>query len=276
MRIMEFGPENGQQVMLIHGEHARWDIFLPAMEPLVKTCRVLIPVLDGFDAEAEKQADFPGVEKAADQLCQWLEEHGKTHLLGVYGISLGGSIAFQMLSREQLSVDRCVMEGAIMPSDRMKAAVRAQILVKEGLTSFQKRLPGTVMARLASAGPSTMEELLKTHELMRSLSRETMRQINRSCLCAPIPKALPAVRESALYMYAQGESQDRYQDIQFLHRRFPEIPVLVLSGLCHAELLFKHPDIFGDYLSRLFMEDGYMPQRKEKAHEDCGPDLAEG
>ena len=32
MRIMEFGPENGQQVMLIHGEHARWDIFLPAME----------------------------------------------------------------------------------------------------------------------------------------------------------------------------------------------------------------------------------------------------
>ena len=46
---------------------------------------------------SEKQQSL---QQAADQICQWLEEHGKTHLLGVYGISLGGSIAFQMLSRE--------------------------------------------------------------------------------------------------------------------------------------------------------------------------------
>ncbi len=271
MRIEEYGRRDAPVLMLLHSEAFRWDRFLAALPALTDHFRVLIPAMSGFDERFPKE-HFEGVEHTARSLVAYLYRHKMLNVDGLYGLSLGGSVALQMLRDEHISVRRVVLDGCVMPSEKPPLLTKCQVLGKRMLLHTQKRMTGRLMARVSSVGPSGLDELMEKHRILETLSNETISQVSRSCLCAPVPKSLPGLKGNAVYWYGQGERQDRETDIQFIYRHFPEIPVLVLKGMRHGELLFETPELFGRYLDCVIREDGYMPgtEPPEKNEEQAG------
>ena len=98
MTVMEFGKQNQDTILLLHGGGLSWWNYREAAELFEEQYHVVLPVLDGH---AGSDAPFTTIEDNAARLISYIDAHfgGQVLLLG--GLSLGGQIAVEMLSQRK-------------------------------------------------------------------------------------------------------------------------------------------------------------------------------
>ena len=98
MTVMEYGQQNRDVVMLLHGGGLSWWNYREVAKRLAGQYHVVLPVLDGH---ADSDAPFTSIEDNAARLISYIDAHfgGRVLLLG--GLSLGGQVAVEMLSQRK-------------------------------------------------------------------------------------------------------------------------------------------------------------------------------
>ena len=96
MRFIEYGKENKDVIMFLHGGGLSWWNYREVAELLQTDFRVILPILDGHSGS---DSDFTTIEDNADRIISFIDEKfgGSVLLLG--GLSLGGQVALEMLSQ---------------------------------------------------------------------------------------------------------------------------------------------------------------------------------
>ena len=93
--MMEFGQQNPDVVMLLHGGGLSWWNYREVAQKLAERYHVVLPVLDGH---ADSDAPFTTVEENAARLISCIDAHFGGQILALGGLSLGGQVAVEMLS----------------------------------------------------------------------------------------------------------------------------------------------------------------------------------
>ena len=70
MRVVEFGQQNPDVIMLLHGGGLSWWNYREAVQKLAEQYHVVLPVLDGH---ADSDAPFTTIEDNADRLISFLK-----------------------------------------------------------------------------------------------------------------------------------------------------------------------------------------------------------
>ncbi len=70
MKIIEYGAQNPDVIMLLHGGGLSWWNFRSVAELLCDRYRVVLPVLDGH---ADSDADFVSIEENARRIISHIE-----------------------------------------------------------------------------------------------------------------------------------------------------------------------------------------------------------
>jgi len=98
MNFHEFGAAAAPHIMLIHGGGNAWWNYLRQARALAERYHVILPTLDGHGEEYA--ADYQSTQASADKLMAYIEERCGGRLFALGGVSLGGQIVLELLSRK--------------------------------------------------------------------------------------------------------------------------------------------------------------------------------
>lgn len=97
MKTVEFGKENKDVIVLLHGGGLSWWNYREAAELLKDRFHIVMPILDGHTGS---DTSFTSVENNAKEILSYIDERFGGHILLAGGLSLGGQVLVEMLSQK--------------------------------------------------------------------------------------------------------------------------------------------------------------------------------
>ena len=120
MRVQEFGQQNADVILLLHGGGLSWWNYREVAQKLAEQYHVVLPVLDGH---AGGDAPFTTIEENAARLISYIDDHFDGRVLAIGGLSLGGQIAVEMLSQRKDICQYALIESALVKPMKLTAAL---------------------------------------------------------------------------------------------------------------------------------------------------------
>ena len=118
--MIEFGQQNPDVVMLLHGGGLSWWNYREVAKRLAERYHVVLPVLDGH---ADSDAPFTAIEDNAARLISYIDTHFDGQVLAIGGLSLGGQIAVEMLSQRKDICRYALLESTLVKPSKLTAAM---------------------------------------------------------------------------------------------------------------------------------------------------------
>lgn len=238
MQVKEYG--RGENVMLLHGGGLSWWSCRDAAEILAKDYRVLLPVLDGHGAEP-----FTSIGDCAQRLLGLIDSRcgGKIAALG--GLSLGGQVALEMLSRRPDLCRTALIESACVIPDSLTAAMIAPALnMSFGL--IQRRW----FAQWQFASLRLPEHLFEEYFEDTHLLRKTdMSAFMRASSLYALPDNLSEVRAKVRVVAGGAESGRIRLSAREIAGAVPGSRLSILPGMHHGELSISRPELYARMLT---------------------------
>ena len=135
MNYVEYGKENARTVILLHGGGLSWWNYREAAERLQEEFRVILPILDGH---AGSDRPFTTIEQNAADIVKFIDENcgGSVWLMG--GLSLGGQILLEILSKQKNICEHAIVESAlVIPSKFTHCMIRPAFGSCYGLIKYR-------------------------------------------------------------------------------------------------------------------------------------------
>lgn len=245
MNIHEFGQEHPACVLFLHASCTGWDFYQESLELLAERYHVIVPAMPGHDLTTDE--DYTSVEEIAAELEQWLTARGYDHVHGLYGLSMGGSVALRLLADNKITFGKAVIDAGITPYQlpwiaTRFIALRDFLMVKLGKHSRKLLELAYPPEKYGADGLDYMEQVMK------HMSARTIWRVFDSCNNYAMPKPIPAVLTEMQYWYGSLEKKARTWDIDYVQKHFPGTCFVELPRLDHAEYALLHPMEFAGRL----------------------------
>ena len=130
MQILECGREHGETLLFFPCTAEPVWAFADTIAILSQRWHIFQVVFDGH--QPEYPGDFTSVEQTVDEVTQYLNVHGISHLDAAYGCSLGGACLTRLLALGEISVGRAIIDGGMTPY-RLPFLVRKLLLARDVL-----------------------------------------------------------------------------------------------------------------------------------------------
>jgi len=111
MNFVEYGKENKGSIILLHGGGLNTWNFSEVAEILGEEYHVILPVLDGH---AGSDHPFTSIEDNADRIIGYIDEKHSGCVDFICGVSLGGQIALEILSKRGDICRYAIIESALV------------------------------------------------------------------------------------------------------------------------------------------------------------------
>ena len=135
MRYVEYGKENDNIILLLHGGGLSWWNYEEVAKSLQKDYRVILPILDGH---AESDKPFTTIEDNAVEIISFIDTHLGGSVLLIGGLSLGGQIALEILSQRKNVCKCAIIESAlVIPSKLMYSMIKPAFGSCYGLIQYK-------------------------------------------------------------------------------------------------------------------------------------------
>ena len=242
MTVMEFGKQNQDTILLLHGGGLSWWKHREVAELLAEQYHVVLPVLDGH---AGSDAPFTTIEDNAARLISYIDAHFGGQVLAIGGLSLGGQIAVEMLSRRPGICRYALIESALVRPMKLTAALIPPVFgMSYGLIG-QKWF-----AKLQADYLGIPRELFDDYFRDTSLiSRADMIAFLKANSLYTIKPGLSETR-AMVKIVAGSREQKRIRDSALmLNRTIPESSMELLPELRHGDLSINHPERYVQMLT---------------------------
>lgn len=124
MRFMEFGTENKEVLLLLHGGGLSWWNYRDAARHLENKFHVVLPILDGHTGSDRA---FTSIEDNAEEIIAFVDSHFGGSVLMMGGLSLGGQVLLEILSRRKDICRFAFIESAPVIPSRLTHAMIAPV-----------------------------------------------------------------------------------------------------------------------------------------------------
>lgn len=111
MTVIEYGVENKDVIILLHGGGLSWWNYKEEAELLQERFHIVIPVLDGH---ADSDKDFISIEYNAKEIISYIDDNFGGTVLLIGGLSLGGQVLVDILSQREDICKYAIIESALV------------------------------------------------------------------------------------------------------------------------------------------------------------------
>lgn len=245
MNFHEFGDNTRPHIMLIHGGGNAWWNYLRQARVLSERYHVILPTLDGHGEEHD--IPYVSTEKTADTLLEYIEEHCNGHLFALCGVSLGGQIAIELLSRKFDLVEKVIIDGSLCyPQPAMAYCCIAAVRLFGRFMFSEKacRRQPDLMPKLLPKKMLYPEEI-RAHYLqdMPRTPRETLYTIYRTYMMKyKLKESVQDSNAEVMYWYGEKEMKGVKKSAQLFQRLLPSCKIFEAKGYNHGYLSIYLPD----------------------------------
>ena len=233
--VIEFGKQNQDTVLLLHGGGLSWWNYREAARLLEKDYHVILPMLDGH---ADSDAAFTTIEENAARLISYIDTHfdGKITVLG--GLSLGGQVALEMLSQRPDICRYALIESALVkPSQLTAALIGPTFGMTYGL--IKQRWFANMQADYLGIPKELFEDYYRDTCAITKADMIAFLKANSTYEMKPNL----AETTAKVKIVAGAEEQKSILDsAKLIHNAISGSQLEILPGLRHGDLSINHPD----------------------------------
>ena len=238
MRYREFGSENAESIILLHGGAMSWWNYRAEAEMLKGDYHVIIPFLDGH---AGSDRPFSSIESNAQEIIAFINERLNGSVLLIGGLSLGGQILLEMLSQRGDICRHALVESAmVIPSPITGALIRPAF----GSSYFliRQRWFAGMQFRQYHIKAEFFEDYYRDTCAVR---REDMIAFLRANTAYSLKDNIKNCSAGVHIYYGEKETRGIKKSAQLICSAIPSCTAAELPGMYHGGLSFNHP---GDYV----------------------------
>lgn len=235
MNYKEYGSENKEVIMFLHGGGLSWWNYREEAEMLQDRYHVVIPILDGH---AGSDRHFTSIEDNAAEIIAFIDEHFGGSVLMMGGLSYGAQVLVEILSQRKDICRHALVESAMVIPSKFTNS-----MIKPAFGSSFRLIKQRWFARLQFKSMHMKPELFEDYyrdtcaiekaDLIALLQANTAYELKESFKCSYADVHIyigqrenKGIRASACKM--QSEKSGTSWDI--------------LPGLYHGEFSINHAD----------------------------------
>ena len=120
MKCVEYGNQNPETVILLHGGGLSWWNYRDVAQLLSERFHVVLPILDGH---ADSDVPFTSIEDNAARIIAHIDKHFDSKVLAICGLSLGGQIAVEILTQRPDICRFALLESTLVKPSKLTYAL---------------------------------------------------------------------------------------------------------------------------------------------------------
>ena len=241
MRYVEYGNQNPETVILLHGGGLSWWNYRDAAHLLSDSLHVVLPILDGH---TDSDDPFTSIEDNAARIIAHIDEHFGGKVLALGGLSLGGQIAVEMLTQRP---DIC--RFALLESTLVKPSKLTHALIKPTFGMSYSLIKQKWFAKMQAAYLGIPQTLFDDYyQDTCKISKEDMIAFLQSNSAYSIKPALQDAQAKVHIVFGSKEQASIRASAEMLHEMIPNSTLESLSGFRHGKLSLNHPEQYATLL----------------------------
>lgn len=246
MKIIEYGKENDEHIMLLHAGGLSWWNYLSQADQLKKNYHVILPVLDGH---AQSDVPFTTIEDNASRLIEYIDKELNSEVLLIAGVSLGSQILVEMLSQRSNICKYALIESAlVVEMPLIKALSPLALDISYGLI---KRKWLSKMQFKSLKIPESLFDYYYRDTC--KIQKEDMKHFLMANASYKLKPSLTDTTAKVSIVAGSKEERKMLSSAKILHDALKESKLTILNGYYHGELSLKHPEEYVEMLKSLML-----------------------
>ena len=247
MHYVEFGKENNNIILLLHGGGLSWWNYEDVAKSLQKDYHVILPILDGH---AESDKSFTTIEANAAEIIEFIDAHlgGSVFLIG--GLSLGGQILLEILAQRNDICKYAIIESALVIPSKLTYS-----MIEPVFGSCYGLIQHEWFSKLQ------FKSLKMKSDLFDCYFRDTCAISKKDMIAFLRENSLYSLKETAknctakVYIFVGGkENNAMRKSAQIIRQTFPNSLMQVLPELYHGEFSINHGKEYADKIREIIAE----------------------
>ena len=241
MRYVEYGNQNPETVILLHGGGLSWWNYRDVAQLLSDRFHVVLSILDGH---ADSDAPFTSIDDNAARIIAYIDQHFGGNVLAIGGLSLGGQIAVEMLTQRP---DIC--RFALLESTLVKPSKLTYVLIGPTFGMSYGLIKQKWFAKMQAAYLGIPKKLFNDYfRDTCKINKEDMIAFLQSNSAYSIKPALRDAQAKAHIVFGSKEQASIRTSGKLLNRMIPDSTSDVLPGYRHGDLSLNHPQAYAQKL----------------------------
>ena len=230
----EFGQQNPDVIMLLHGGGLSWWNYREVAQKLAEQYHVVLPVLDGH---AGSEASFTTIEENAAKLITYIDAHFGGQILAIGGLSLGGQIAVEMLSQRKDICQYALLESALVKPMKLTSALLGPTFdMSYGL--IKQKWFAKLQADYLGIPKVLFDDYYRD---TCKISKADMIAFLKANSLYTIKPSLSKTTAKVKIVAGAKEQKSIRVCAEMLNRAIPGSSMEILPGLRHGDLSINHP-----------------------------------
>lgn len=239
----EYGKENTDVMLLLHGGGLSWWNYRAAAELLGVDYHVILPVMDGH---AGSDRDFTTMERNAEEILEFVDGKFGGQVLLMAGLSLGGQILLEILAQRGDACRFAVVESALAePSRWMHAMIAPAFGSCCGL--IQYRWFARLQFRSLGMPPALFAEYYR--DTCRITKQNMVAFLQANVLYGL--KDLSACTAQVHVFVGSREKGAMLRSAKRIHKAIPGSTLRILPHMGHGEFSLNHPEEYARTLREI-------------------------
>ena len=241
MRYVEYGNQNPETIILLHGGGLSWWNYRDVAQLLSDRFHVVLPILDGH---ADSDAPFTSIDDNAARIIAYIDQHFGGKVLAVGGLSLGGQIAVEMLTQRPAICRFALIESALVkPMKLTRALIKPTFGMSYGL------IKQMWFAKMQAAYLGIPKKLFDDYYRDTcKISKEDMIAFLQSNSVYSIKPALRNTQAKVHIVFGSKEQSSIRTSGKLLNHTILGSTMEVLPGYRHGDLSLNHPQAYAQKL----------------------------
>ena len=235
MNIKEYGTDNKETILLLHGGGLSWWNYTEVAEILQGKYHVILPILDGH---ANSDRPFTTIENNASEIITYIDDNLSGSVLLIGGLSLGGQVLLEMLSqRKDICSYALIESAAVIPSKVTNKLISPAIRSTYGLV--KKRSFAKMQFQSLHIKSELFEEYYRDTCLIKKQDMIAFLKANTSYSLKDTIKESSA--EIHLFV-GEKETREILHSAELISKTHPSCRLHRMKGLKHGEFSINHAD----------------------------------
>ena len=244
MKTIEYGKDNKDVIIFLHGGGLSWWNYKEVAERLDDRFHIVMPILNGHSGS---DIPFTSIEDNAKEIISYIDENFGGHVLLIGGLSLGGQVLVEMLSRRSSICEFAIIESALVLPMKLTAA-----LIKPAYSMCYPLIKKQWFSKLQFRALHIKEELFeKYYADTVNISENDMVAFLMANSNYCVKDTLADCQAKALVFVGSREQSIMKKSAQMIADCLPTSKLEVMQNYYHGDFSINHSEQYVEKLLQL-------------------------
>lgn len=247
MHYVEYGKENNNIILLLHGGGLSWWNYEDTAKSLQKDFHIILPILDGH---AESDKPFTTIEDNAAEIIAFIDTHFGGSVFMIGGLSLGGQILLEILSQRNNICKYAIIESAlVIPSKITHSMIKPAFGSCYGL--IQYKWFSKIQFKSLKIKPDLFDCYYKD---TCDISKNDMIAFLQANSLYSLKESIKSCEAKVFVFVGEKENNTMLKSAEMIHQTLRNSFLQVIPKLYHGEFSINHGKDYANKIREIIEE----------------------